>query len=343
MIEFKDLSIHFHGPEGPVRAVDGVSLSIGEGEVYGIVGSSGAGKSTLLRSINGLEKPTKGEVRVNGRSIGDLRGRELRRARMGIGMVFQHFNLISGKTVAANIAFPLEVAGTPRAHIDKRVDELLDLVGLSDKKKEYPGRLSGGQKQRVGIARALANEAKILLCDEPTSALDPDTAESILHLLESLARDLSITIVIITHELDVVKGICDRMAVMNSGRVVESGEIYELFTRPRDEFTKKLIEGNERYSLPEAIVSEIRSRDGLAGRREIILKLGYVGESADEPVLFGAAKSFDVSINIIHGKIEYIHGTPKGILFVSISGPDDSVERARAYLTEKTYRLEEVL
>jgi D-methionine transport system ATP-binding protein len=342
MIEFKDLSVHFPTPQGVVRAVEDVSFSIEDGEVFGIVGSSGAGKSTLLRTINGLEKPSSGTVLVNGKSVGDLSSKNLRDLRTGIGMIFQHFNLALGKTVEANVAFPLRVAGKGRGEIRQRVGELLKLVDLEDKKDEYPSRLSGGQKQRVGIARALANDAHILLCDEPTSALDPDTAESILCLLERLSRELNITIVVITHELGVVKRICDRVAVMDRGRLVEIGSTYEVFTHPGEEFTQRLIESDEDFRLPEHETKDFLDRTRGDGYSAHILKLVYTGESATRPILNELSRRFPVEFNIIHGRIEYIQQRPKGTLYISLSGQNADFERALEFISASVQRVEQI-
>ena len=241
MIQFKDVSVRFDDGKVPLQAVKNVSFEIQDGDIFGIAGGSGAGKSTLLRTINQLQKTTSGSVVVNGKEVNGLKHKDLHLLRRDIGMIFQHFNLAESKTVYQNIAFSLEDAGWKKNDIEKRVDELLDFVKISDKKDVYPAKLSGGQKQRVAIARALANNTKILLCDEPTSALDAETTNSVLKLLREVNQKLGVTIVIITHELDVIKSICNKVAVMNNGQVVELGDVYEVFTNPTQEFTKELL------------------------------------------------------------------------------------------------------
>nr|MCR4806953.1 ATP-binding cassette domain-containing protein [Lachnospiraceae bacterium] len=238
LIDFESVSVSFKQKKKRIEAVKDVTFSIKEGEIIGIIGSSGAGKSTLLRTINRLQGTTGGRVTVEGKRVEELKDKELRELRSNIGMIFQHFNLIGSKDVYSNIEFVLLENGKSKAEAEARIDELLAYVGITDKKHAYPAQLSGGQKQRVAIARALANNARILLCDEPTSALDAETTEAVLNLLKQINKDLGITIVLITHELDVVKEICDRVVVMDGGRVVEIGEVYDVFTRPESDFTK---------------------------------------------------------------------------------------------------------
>lgn len=325
MIKIENVSVTFASGKRKVEAVKNVSLSIEEGEIFGIVGSSGAGKSTLLRTINLLERPTEGSIVIGGTDISSFRGEVLRQVRLHIGMIFQHFNLIRAKTVYDNIAFSLKIGETPKDQIPGRVEELLSLVGLSDKSNAYPSQLSGGQKQRVGIARALANHPKILLCDEPTSALDLETTKSILHLLKDINQKLGITIVIITHEMDVVKTICDRVAVMKEGEVVEMEDVYEIFTNPKHSFTKQLVHHTLNLELPEQIFKDLRG---------ILLKVIYRGSSAVDPVLSQTAKQFQVDLSIVHGKIEYIKERPFGILAVNIEGSE--VEKAIEYIKQNT-------
>jgi D-methionine transport system ATP-binding protein len=241
MIEVRDLSKTFFSPQGPVRALVEVSLSVNAGEIFGIVGFSGAGKSTLLRCLNRLETPDAGTVIMDTRDVGSLDEKALARFRRRVGMIFQQFNLFDSRTVAGNVAFPLECAGVPARRIQTRVAELLDLVGLSDKAKSYPGQLSGGQKQRVGIARALANEPVVLLCDEATSALDPQTTMSTLDLLGRLNKTLGLTLVLVTHELDLVGAFCDRMAVMDAGRIVETGTVRKIFNDPQSTTARSFV------------------------------------------------------------------------------------------------------
>lgn len=332
MIRFENVSVSFPQKKGLLHAVSGVSLNIEKGQIYGLIGASGAGKSTLLRTVNLLERPTAGQVYVNDELINGLKGEALRRYRRNVGIIFQHFNLAANKTVRKNIEFPLKAANVPKAQIKQRVDELLELVGLNDKGDVYPATLSGGQKQRVGIARALANNASILLCDEATSALDPETTVSILKLLEDINKKYGITIIVITHEIDVVKTICTEMAVMNQGRVVESGRVIDLLSNPQNDFTKKLIAHTENFELPADIVR-------LFGK-ESILKITYLGEESTEPILSNAIKTHNVDISILHGKIDYVDHTPIGTLIVSVKGEKQDVRSAVDYIRSKTLRVE---
>ncbi len=332
MIRFENVSVSFPQKNGELHAVNNVSLAIGKGQIFGLVGASGAGKSTLLRTVNLLEHPTEGKVFVNGELINGLKGEALRRHRRNIGIIFQHFNLAANKTVRKNIEFPLKAANVPKTQIRQRVDELLKLVGLSDKSEVYPSKLSGGQKQRVGIARALANDASILLCDEATSALDPETTVSILKLLENINQKYGITIIIITHEIDVVKDICNEVAVMNEGRVVEHGKVIDVISNPKDDFTRKLIAHTQNFELPSAIVSQFG--------HENIVKITYLGGEATEPILSNAIKAHDVDISILHGKIDYIDHTPVGTLIVSVRGKEQGVKDAVEYIKSKTLRVE---
>lgn len=331
MIEFKDVSVSFRHNRSNVDAVRKVSFAIETGEIYGIVGSSGAGKSTLLRTINLLQVPGQGEVIIDGKNVEHFKGEELRKLRRNIGMIFQHFNLAESKTVYENIAFVLRAAGKNREEVDTRVKQLLELVNLSDKIDTYPSKLSGGQKQRVAIARALANDAKILLCDEPTSALDLETTSAILSLLKDLNEKMGLTVVIITHELEVVKSICHKVAIMKLGEVVEIGKVYDVFTNPKAEFTRQLISYSTQFDLPKEV------RDNTKGR---ILKLIYQGDNANNPILSRTANTYGIGFNILLGKIEYISGIPLGILYIHIFGEDEVVGLAQEYLRENTAALE---
>ena len=333
MVEFKDVSVVFHQNKKTVEAVKHVSLKIEKGDIFGIVGGSGAGKSTLLRTINLLQPVSGGDVLVNGKSIVGYKGRKLRELRKGVGMIFQHFNLAENKTVSQNIAFVLKTAGWKKEDIQKRVRELLEFVKLSDKADVYLSRLSGGQKQRVAIARALANHTDILLCDEPTSALDAETTASVLELLREVNQKLGVTVIMITHELDVVKSICNRTAVMADGEVVETGNVYEVFTNPQHPFTQQLIGHTQHFEIPEEIRSTISGP---------VVKLTYLGERAAEAVLSQTAADYNVRYNILHGKIEYISTRPLGILYVNITGDSFDVKQTINKLAERTYRTEVV-
>lgn len=334
MIEIEKVCVDFSTGHGPsTRAVNNVSLHIGAGEIFGIVGTSGAGKSTLLRTLNALTRPSEGSVKVNGVEISALEGANLRKARQRIGMIFQHFNLMHTRTVAQNVAFSLKAAGWDRDKIAPRVTEILSLVGLADKANRYPVQLSGGQKQRVGIARAIANHPDVLLCDEPTSALDLETSATILALLKEINVKLGITIVLITHEMNVIKTICDRVAVMSGGEVVESGEVFDVFAHPQHAFTRQLVSHTLNLALPE------RLREHLPGQ---LLKILFIGDSAEQPVLSEVAVKFGVAVNILHGKIEYIAERALGILVVQLTAPHNptSVDAAVAYIRENTAQVE---
>lgn len=334
MIEIDKVCVDFPAGRGPTtRAVDDVSLRIAPGEIFGIVGTSGAGKSTLLRTLNALQRPSRGSIKINGVEISALEGVTLRRARQRIGMIFQHFNLMHTRTVAQNVAFSLKAAGWERAKIAPRVAEILELVGLADKANRYPVQLSGGQKQRVGIARAIANHPDVLLCDEPTSALDLETSATILALLKQINDTLGITIVLITHEMNVIKTICDRVAVMSGGKVVEMGEVFDIFAHPQHSFTQQLVSHTLNLTLPE------RLQQHLPGQ---LLKILFIGDSAEQPVLSDAAIQFGVAVNILHGKIEYLGERALGILVVQLTAPDNptAVDAAVDYIRNRTARVE---
>lgn len=333
MIEFKNVDVEFKEKKKQFKAVDNVSFKINKGEIFGIVGSSGAGKSTLLRTVNQLQSVTGGEVLIEGTNIVNFKGEELRNLRKNIGMIFQHFNLASSKTVYKNIEFVLREAKKSKEESDKRIKELLKFVGLEEKANEYPQKLSGGQKQRVAIARALANDTKILLCDEPTSALDLETTASVLKLLKKINRELGITVVIITHELEVVKEICDRVAVMNNGGVVELGTVYDVFTNPQNEFTRQLINHTHKFEIPQKVIDNAKGS---------IVKLTYLDEKAQEALISKASTKYPAQFNILHGKIEYIGDRPVGILYVNVIGENNVINDAIKFLDEKTESLEVV-
>ncbi|WP_342542634.1 methionine ABC transporter ATP-binding protein [Paenisporosarcina sp. FSL H8-0542] len=333
MIKINDLSKEYITKKGTVIGVDRVNLTVNEGEVFGIVGYSGAGKSSLLRCINLLERPTSGQIEVNGLDLTKLKGEKLRKARLKIGMIFQHFYLISQKTVAQNISFALKAANTQSEKMETRVLELLEMVGLTDKKDVYPAQLSGGQKQRVGIARALANNPSVLLCDEATSALDPNTTLSILRLLKKINRELNITIVLITHEMNVVKEICDRMAVMQDGRVVEEGTVYDIFSNPKAELTKEFISSVVSFEVPQSILDQVTGR---------IVKVLFKGNVAGEGVISDMIQNFDVRGNFLHGAIEYIQEIPLGLFLMEIQGQPENITRAITYMEGRGAQVEVV-
>jgi D-methionine transport system ATP-binding protein len=315
MIRLQTITKDFATKAGVVRALHGVSLDIGDGEIFGIIGSSGAGKSTLVRLINLLERPDTGEVFLSGERITQATGANLRRIRRRIGMVFQHFNLLNARTVAANVAYPLELAGTlSREAISRKVQELLKRVGLSAHADKYPRQLSGGQKQRVGIARALANDPQVLLCDEATSALDPETTRSVLELLREINRDLGVTIVLITHEMDVIRQACDQVAVLDHGHVVETGPVLEVFLHPRHPATLKLVREAERL--------DTATEDLAFGETGRLLRLTMIGSSAREPVLGQIARVTGVDYEIIEGRVGRIRDVRYAQFSVRLAGGD---------------------
>ncbi|ERN52588.1 methionine ABC transporter ATP-binding protein [Alkalihalophilus marmarensis] len=331
MIAVKNVIKEYKTKKGLIKGVDNVSLEVEKGEIFGIVGYSGAGKSSLLRCLNLMEKPTSGEIYVDGVNLVSLKASKLREARQKIGMIFQHFYLASSKTVFDNVFFALKAAGKSKAESEKKVLELLDLVGLSDKAQHYPSQLSGGQKQRVGIARALANDPKVLLCDEATSALDPSTTQSILKLLKSINEKLGLTIVLITHEMEVVKEICDRMAVMENGKVIELGSVYQLFAKPKEKLTKEFIDGVMQFKLPQTLMNTCLGT---------IIKIHFQGEVALESVVSDVLKGFDIKGNILHGKIEYIKEVPLGVFIMELIGDQEEIDKVISYLDEKAVGVE---
>ncbi|APC09236.1 methionine ABC transporter ATP-binding protein [Neomoorella thermoacetica] len=336
MVKIENLSKTFTTKDGKlIQALENINLDIAEGEIFGIIGRSGAGKSTLVRCINMLEKPTSGRVIIDGRDLTTYSDRQLRRARQQIGMIFQQFNLFSARNVAGNVAFPLEIAGQPRRVIQEKVKRSLALVGLSDKAGHYPAELSGGQKQRVGIARALASEPRLLLCDEPTSALDPQTTASILGLLRDINKSLGLTIIIITHEMQVIKEICDRVAVLNHGRIVEAGSVLDIFTAPRHPVTRELIKSILDTSIPEQVLAGYNP----AGT-SLLVRLSFIGHSAGEPVISRMIQEYNVQANILYGKIDHIKDTPFGTLTLELSGQPDALNAAVAFLHGKQLSIE---
>ena len=316
MIEIRDLSLTYQGPKGPVHALRGINLEIASGEVFGIIGRSGAGKSSLVRCLNLLNRPTEGKVIVNGRDLMQLSVGELRAARRDIGMVFQHFNLLSSRTVYDNVALPLELAGVSKDEIYQRVTPLLELVGLDHLADRYPAQISGGQKQRVGIARALASNPKVLLSDEATSALDPETTRSILDLLRKVNRELGVTVVLITHQMLVIKQIADRVAVIDGGEIAELGPVIDVFTRPQQTITKSLIDEIVPQQLPESVMKRVNQLAALLqpGQQGQLLRLSYAGESAYQPILSHLIRELGLDLSILHGQIDEIQEQTFGSL-----------------------------
>ena len=327
MIVIEDAYKTFESGARKVDAVRGVSLTIQDGEIFGVIGYSGAGKSTLIRLINLLERPTSGRIFVNGQELTALAPKELRQARRKIGMIFQHFNLMKSRTVYSNVAYPLR--GSPLSKEERRdkVMNLLKLVGLEEKALAYPSQLSGGQKQRVAIARALANDPTVLLCDEATSALDPQTTQDILRLLRDVNRKLGITIVLITHEIAVVKEICTRLAVMDAGRVVEEGAIYDVFSQPKAELTQRFIRTTNNLARFEELLAT--APDSLSLKPgDVIAQMEFHGGSAGHALVSTLSREYGVDISIVFGNIDILQATPLGTLIVIFRGPVDQLQKA---------------
>lgn len=339
MIDLKNIDVIFSSDNRVVTAVKDVSIHIDRGEIYGIVGYSGAGKSTLVRTINLLQRPTNGEVIVNGQDIMALNATELREARKKIGMIFQHFNLMEQRTIFENVAYPLKGSGLNKKEIAEKVASLLDIVGLESKSDNYPSQLSGGQKQRVAIARALANDPDVLLCDEATSALDPKTTTSILALLAELNQKLNLTIVIITHEMSVVKDLCHKVAVMENGEVLEQGTIVDMFTNPQRGLTKEFINTATHFDQEIATVLSHPTTERLIEEGELI-RLNYVGQATTEPIIANLVREFQIDINIVYGHVEILQNVPVGNLLVAVKGEREKIDQAIAYLIENEIKVE---
>lgn len=339
MIELKQIHVTFDHEGRTIKAVEDVSLKIEAGEIYGIVGYSGAGKSTLVRTINLLQRPSQGQVIVNQQSLLDLSSRQLRQARKKIGMIFQHFNLMESRTIADNVAFPLKGSKLTNKQKAEKVASLLALVGLEDKMAAYPSQLSGGQKQRVAIARALANDPDILLCDEATSALDPKTTQSILDLLRELNQTLGLTIVMITHEMAVVKDLCHRVAVMEQGRILEEGSIVDIFTQPKNQLTKEFIDTATHFDREIKVVLD-KMRD-VSGKGPLMLaRLTYQGQDTTQPIIAQLVADYQVIISILYGNVEVLQGVPVGNLLVSIEASEENLQRALASLEGRQVAIE---
>ena len=320
------------GGDAPAVALDGVSLAVTPGQIYGVIGRSGAGKSTLLRVINGLEKPTAGHILLDGIDVATLEGAALRALRRRVGMIFQHFNLLSSRTVFDNVAFPLELAAAGRRAIAARVDQLLDLVGLADKRGRYPAELSGGEKQRVGIARALATEPRVLLSDEATSALDPETTRSILDLLRRINALTSVTIVLITHEMQVIKEIADQVAVIERGRIIEEGSVYDVFARPRTATAQSFVASVTGSSVPEDLADEL-SPAPIAGGRAV-LRVLMTGTQATAPVISRLSRDADIDVQVLAGQVDRIGGAPFDNFLLTVPARRDVVAAALALVRE---------
>lgn len=342
MIALSGVSKHFiiekEGKTTSFTAVQPTDLTVQSGEIYGIIGASGAGKSTLIRCVNLLERPSEGSVVIDDVDLTALSERELIAQRRKIGMIFQHFNLLHSRTAFENIALPLELSGTPKSVIASKVDDLLELVGLSDKKDVHPANLSGGQKQRVAIARALASDPKVLLCDEATSALDPATTQSILTLLKKINEELGITILLITHEMDVVKRICDKVAVMDRGVLIEQGTVAEIFANPQTELAKSFIRSTFHIGLPSSYLSQLKSEPALG--LSPVIQFEFTGNSVDMPLFSLASKQFDVDFNILTSQMDYAGDVKFGFTIAELIGEGTSVMQAIEFLTAHRVNIE---
>lgn len=338
MIKLQNISKVFRQGTRTITALTDVSLEVPAGQIYGVIGSSGAGKSTLIRCVNLLERPTSGTVLVDSQDLTAFSESQLTQARRQIGMIFQHFNLLNSRTVAGNVALPLELGKLSRSEIDSRVNELLELVGLADKKDAWPANLSGGQKQRVAIARALATNPKVLLCDEATSALDPATTRAILELLKDINRRLGITILLITHEMDVVKRICDRVAVISNGKLIEQDTVSEVFSHPKTPLAQQFIQSTLHLDIPE----DYAARLSATAKPESVplLRLEFTGKSVDAPLLSEAARRFNVNNNIISAQMDYAGGVKFGIMLTEMHGAAADTQTAIAFLQEHHVKVE---
>lgn len=335
-ILIQNVSKTYSTKDGNVQALKNVNLSIDQGDIYGIIGMSGAGKSTLVRCINYLEEPTEGKIFIKGKELGSFSKKELRKQREDIGMIFQHFNLLMQKSVLENICFPLYIHGKKKTEARKRAKELLEIVGLSDKAKAYPAQLSGGQKQRVAIARALASNPKILLCDEATSALDPQTTASILDLLKEINQKFGITIVIITHQMSVVREICSHVAIMKSGEVVEDGKVSEIFTHPKSDVARELISrdlGND-IENTEKVAAKISKGKNV--------RIVFSENSSFEPVIANMILQFNEPVNILKANTKNVGGVAKGEMILGFQEDSNNVEKMKEYLIERGLEIEEV-
>lgn len=340
VITLSDVDVQFREKNRSVHAVDHVDLTVERGDIYGVVGYSGAGKSTLVRTINLLQRPTSGAVNVLGEDMLALSPKQLRGERKRIGMIFQHFNLMNSLTIADNVAFPLKGI-KPKAEIDQKVQEMLKLVGLEDRATAFPTELSGGQKQRVGIARVLASDPEILISDEATSALDPKTTSSILELLKELNETLGLTIVLITHEMEAVKQICNKVAVMDAGRIIERGSLLDIFAKPQEQLTKDFIDTTLQL---DAAIESVRKQPAVAHLQgaDQLVRLTYLGASTDQPLVATLYKDFNVTANILFGDIQILQGTPFGNLIVVLSGSQADIDRTFKYLADNDVQVQHI-
>nr|WP_125764546.1 ATP-binding cassette domain-containing protein [Companilactobacillus hulinensis] len=339
IVQLKDIDVTFQNEGKTIEAVKDVSINVQKGDVFGVIGYSGAGKSTLVRVINLLQKPTSGQVIVNNQNLTELSAKDLRKARKNIGMIFQHFNLMRSLTVFGNVAFPLRDSKLSKQERKDKVDKLLDLVGLTDRANNYPSQLSGGQKQRVAIARALASDPEILISDEATSALDPKTTTEILSLLGRLNKELGITIVIITHEMDAIKQICNRVAVMENGELIEEGDLLTIFANPKKKLTKDFVNTSTQISNVLDEVKESGIIDSISGH---LVELNFMGDVTNEPIIIELYKKFNIEANILFSNIERLQGTTVGIMLFDLEGEQNKIDKAIQYLTDLKINVKEI-
>ncbi|MBP3039819.1 methionine ABC transporter ATP-binding protein [Bacillaceae bacterium Marseille-Q3522] len=336
MIELKDIYKTYQRNGISIEALKGVNVKVETGDIFGVIGYSGAGKSTLIRLVNYLEKPTEGQVLVDGADLADFTVRQLRVVKKRIGMIFQHFNLLESKKIYDNVAIPLVLLKKSKREIRERVTELLEFVGLSEKANSYPSELSGGQKQRVGIARALASNPSILLCDEATSALDPQTTHSILQLLKKINAEYNITIMIITHEMSVIQEICNRVAVMEEGKIIEQGSVLEVFGQPKHPTTRNFVRTVFHHQVPDGIKDT--QKIGAEGK---LLTLKFIGESASEPIINNVIRTYDITINILSANTSEIQGTTLANMTLQINGDPAAVNAALQYIKDQGVKVKE--
>ncbi|MCD8340271.1 MAG: methionine ABC transporter ATP-binding protein [Burkholderiales bacterium] len=348
MIDLQHISQEYKTADGKSTffACKDVNIHVNAGEIFGIIGRSGAGKSTLVRCINLLNRPTHGTVIVDGKDLTAMRNADLRMMRREIGMIFQHFNLLSSRTVYDNVALPLELAGASKEEIKKKVEPLLDLVGLTEHRNKYPAQLSGGQKQRVGIARALSSDPKILLSDEATSALDPETTQATLELLKKINRELGVTIVMITHEMEVVKQICQRIAVMDKGQIIEEGNVIDVFRDPKNAVTQAMLGTAVRArSIPESMRESVRKviqEPDSKGHHGHLIRLTFVGSSATEPVLSATCHKYNMDFNILLGQVDEVQGESYGTLTIIMRGDKENMTQALDFIRSNGVKVEEL-
>lgn len=332
MIHLHNISKTFHTGAGTVEALRDINLQVAEGEICGVIGRSGAGKSTLIRCVNLLERPSSGEIIVNGQQLLSLDKKALRQARHQIGMVFQHFNLLASRTVYQNVAFQLELLGQSKQQISRAVMPLLELTGLADKRDVYPRQLSGGQKQRVAIARALVTQPQVLLCDEMTSALDPETTRSILNLVKQINREFNLSILLITHEMQVIKRISDQVAVIDGGRIVENCDVIKLFQNPQSDVARQFVKGDMDEQIPDELRQQLQPTP-FEGSKTLV-QIAFIGKTATQPVIEDLLNHSKVHVNIMQANLEFLRSETIGVMIASLEGETVDCEAALAYLRQ---------